>query len=417
MDDAGLDIRRAARERAYSMPLDEIEVADDELFRTDTMWPYFERLRREDPVHRSVHPEHGPYWSITKYHDIVAVDSNHQDFSSERSITIEDPDDDFQTPMFIAMDPPKHDAQRKAVSPAVSPANLQYLEPLIRERAGLILDSLPIGETFDWVDKVSIELTTMTLATLFDFPFEERRKLTRWSDVITAAEGAPGFGTKEERQAEMMECLAYFVNLWNERVNAEPKGDLISMMCHAESTRNMEPMEYLGNLILLIVGGNDTTRNTISGSILALNQNPDQYRKLKANPALIPSMVSETIRWQTPLAHMRRTATADVEFRGKQIKTGDKVVMWYVSGNRDEEAIENPNAYIVDRERPRQHVSFGFGIHRCVGNRLAELQLRVIWEEIMQRFPDIQLMGEPVRVASSFIKGYERLPVLIPART
>jgi len=417
MDDAGLDIRRAARERAYSIPLDEIEVADDELFRTDTFWPYFERLRKEDPVHRSVHPEHGPYWSITKYNDIVAVDSNHQQFSSEGSITIQDPEDDFQTPMFIAMDPPKHDAQRKAVSPAVSPTNIHNMEPLIRERAGMILDSLPIGETFDWVDKVSIELTTMTLATLFDFPFEERRKLTRWSDLITAAEGAPGFGDRDERRAEMMECLAYFVNLWNERVNAEPKGDLISMMAHAEATRNMEPMEYLGNLILLIVGGNDTTRNTISGSILALNQFPGEYRKLKANLGLIPSMVSETIRWQTPLAHMRRTASRDIEFGGKQIKAGDKVIMWYVSGNRDEEVIERPNDYVIDRERPRQHVSFGFGIHRCVGNRLAELQLRVIWEEIMKRFPDIKVMGEPTHVGSSFIKGYERLPVMIPART
>jgi cytochrome P450 len=416
MDDAGLDIRRAARERAYSMPLEDIQVADDELFRTDTMWPYFERLRKEDPVHLAVHAEHGRYWSITKYNDIVAVDSNHQDFSSERSITIADPEDDFQTPMFIAMDPPKHDAQRKAVSPAVSPTNIHNMEPLIRERAGLILDSLPIGETFDWVDKVSIELTTMTLATLFDFPFEERRKLTRWSDVITAPEDAPGFGDKDARRAEMMECLGYFVNLWNERVNAPPKGDLISMMAHAESTRNMEPMEYLGNLILLIVGGNDTTRNTISGSILALNQSPEQYRKLKANQGLIPSMVSETIRWQTPLAHMRRTASRDVEFGGKQIKAGEKVIMWYVSGNRDEEVIERPNDFIIDRERPRQHVSFGFGIHRCVGNRLAEMQLRVIWEEILQRFPDIRLMGEPTRVASSFIKGYERLPVMIPAR-
>ncbi len=417
MDDAGLDIRRAARERAYSIPIEEIEVADDELFRTDTFWPYFERLRKEDPVHHSVHPEHGPYWSIVKYNDIVAIDSNHQEFSSEGSITIQDPEEDFQTPMFIAMDPPKHAAQRKAVSPAVSPTNIHNMEPLIRERAGLILDSLPIGETFDWVDKVSIELTTMTLATLFDFPFEERRKLTRWSDLITAAEDAPGFGTREERREELMGCLAYFVNLWNERVNAEPKGDLISMMAHAEATRNMEPMEYLGNLILLIVGGNDTTRNTISGSILALNQNPDQYRKLKADPGLIPSMVSETIRWQTPLAHMRRTASCDVEFGGKQIKQGDKVVMWYVSGNRDEEVIERPNDYIIDRERPRQHVSFGFGIHRYVGNRLAELRLRVIWEEIMRRFPDIQVMAEPTRVASSFIKGYERLPVMIPART
>jgi cytochrome P450 len=416
MDDAGLDIRRAARERAYSMPLDEIEVADDELFRTDTHWPYFERLRREDPVHMSVHPKFGPYWSITKYNDIVSVDSNHQDFSSERAITIEDPDAAFETPMFIAMDPPRHDEQRKAVSPAVAPANLHAMEPVIRERAGLILDSLPIGETFDWVDKVSIELTTMTLATLFDFPFEERRKLTRWSDTITAPEGAPGFGTEEERRAELMECVGYFTNLWNERINAPPQGDLVSMMAHSEATRHMNQMEFLGNLILLIVGGNDTTRNTISGSVLALNQNPDQYDKLRAHPELIPSMVSETIRWQTPLAHMRRTAMRDVEFGGKAIKAGDKVVMWYVSGNRDDEVIERPNDYIIDRERPRQHVSFGFGIHRCVGNRLAELQLRVIWEEILRRFPDIKLMGEPQRVASTFIKGYEYLPVMIPRR-
>jgi cytochrome P450 len=256
----------------------------------------------------------------------------------------------------------------------------------------------------------------MTLATLFDFPFEERRKLTRWSDVITAPEGAPGFGTREERRDEMMECLGYFVNLWNERVNAPPKGDLVSMMAHADSTRHMEPMEYLGNLILLIVGGNDTTRNTISGSVLALNLFPDQDRKLRANPELIPSMVSETIRWQTPLAHMRRTASRDVEFGGKQIGKGDKVVMWYVSGNRDETVIDNPDAYLIDRERPRHHVSFGFGIHRCVGNRLAELQLRVIWEEILKRFPVIELVGEPVRTASTFIHGYERLPVVIPTR-
>src|SRR5258706_2701770 len=244
--------------------------------------------------------------------------------------------------MFIAMDPPKHDAQRKVVSPALSPANIHNMEPIIRERAGAILNSLPIGETFDWVDKVSIELTTMTLATLFDFPFEDRRKLTRWSDVITAPEGAPGFGSQDERRAELFECVAYFTNLWNERINAPPRGDLISMMAHGESTRNMDQMEFLGNLILLIVGGNDTTRNTISGSILALNQNPDQYRKLTANPHLLPSMVSETIRWQTPLAHMRRTATRDSVVGGKTIKVGDKVVMWYVSGNRDEEVIDNP---------------------------------------------------------------------------
>jgi cytochrome P450 len=253
------------------------------------------------------------------------------------------------------------------------------------------------------------------LATLFDFPFEERRKLTYWSDIATAPPGTPKCPTIEFKHEQLRECLEYFMRLWNERVNAEPGNDLISMLAHGEATRNMEPMEYLGNIVLLIVGGNDTTRNSISGSLVALNQNPDQYQKLRDHPELIPSMVSETIRWQTPLAHMRRTALADFEFRGKQIKAGDKVIMWYVSGNRDEEVIENPNAYIIDRERPRQHLSFGFGIHRCVGNRLAEMQLRVIWEEILQRFPRIDVMGEPTRVYSSFVKGYEYLPVRIPA--
>lgn len=399
---------------AWSMPLEKINVADALLFKNDAMWPFFERLRKEDPVHYCPEHEFGPYWSITKYNDIMKVDTNHQVFSSEPSITIVDPMEDFKLPMFIAMDPPKHDAQRKVVTPAVSPMNLERLEPIIRERAGRILDSLPRGEEFDWVDKVSIELTTMTLATLFDFPWEERRKLTYWSDIATANPQSSNFVSQEHRRAQLMECVDYFTRLWNERVNAEPKSDLISMLAHGESTRNMDRMEYLGNLVLLIVGGNDTTRNTITGSVLALNQNPDQYAKLRANPDLIPSMVSETIRWQTPLAHMRRTATQDIEFGGKLIRKGDKVVMWYVSGNRDEEVIENPNAYIIERPRPRQHLSFGFGIHRCVGNRLAELQLRVIWEEIMTRFPRIEVVGEPVRVASSFVKGYEHLPVRIP---
>ena len=411
MSSAALDAREAAAHDAWSVPLDKINVADALLFKNDAMWPYFERLRKEDPVHYCAEHEFGPYWSVTKYKDIMAVDTNHEAFSSEPSITIADPKDDIRFPMFIAMDPPKHDAQRKVVTPAVSPANLEYLEPIIRERAGKILDSLPRDEEFDWVDKVSIELTTMTLATLFDFPWDDRRKLTYWSDIATAGKESPLFVSDEHRREKLYECVEYFMRLWNERVNAPPRNDLISMLAHGESTRNMSREEYLGNLILLIVGGNDTTRNTISGSVLALNQNPDQYDKLRANPDLIPSMVSETIRWQTPLAHMRRNATRDIELGGKLIKKGEKVIMWYVSGNRDEEVIANPNAYIIDRERPRQHLSFGFGIHRCVGNRLAELQLKVIWEEIMKRFPKIEVVGEPVRVASSFVKGYEKLPV------
>ena len=414
-------LAKDARDAAYALPLDKLNVAQPILFQSDTMWPYFERLRKEDPVHFCAESEFGPYWSITKYNDIMAVDTNHQVFSSDFTlggITIGGGQANVDPlPMFIAMDPPKHDIQRKIVTPVVSPANLQVLGPIIRERAGKILDSLPIGQAFDWVDKVSIELTTMTLATLFDFPFEERRKLTRWSDVVTAA---PGFGivdTLEQKMAEMQEFHAYFTTLWNQRVNStEPAGDLISMLAHNPATRNMEPREYFGNVVLLTVGGNDTTRNTITGSVVALNQNPDQYAKLRANPDLITSMVSETIRWQTPLAHMRRTALSDIEFKGKKIRKGDKVVMWYVSGNRDEDVIDRPNDYVIDRENPRRHISFGFGIHRCVGNRLAELQLQIIWEEIMKRFPVIEVVGEPKRSYSTFVKGYEHLDVVIPKR-
>ena len=416
MADGATDFQKDARAQAYAMPLDQIDLSDASRFRDNTMMHYFERIRAEDPVHYTAESEHGPYWSVTKYNDIMAVDTNHGVFSSEGGIVIADPDEDFELPMFIAMDPPKHDAQRKVVSPIVSPGNLANMEGLIRSRAGKIMDELPIGETFDWVDRVSIELTTQMLATLFDFPFEDRRKLTRWSDVATAAPESGIVESEDARKAELFECAAYFTDLWNQRVNSEPKGDLISMLAHGEATRNMEPMEFLGNIILLIVGGNDTTRNSITGGLLALNENPDQYAKLRANHGLITSMVPEIIRWQTPLAHMRRRALSDIELGGKQIKAGDKVVMWYVSGNRDEEVIENPNAFIIDRERPRQHLSFGFGIHRCVGNRLAEMQLKIVWEEILKRWDFIEVVEAPRRVRSSFVKGYERMLVRIHPR-
>ena len=417
MSDGATDLKADLAAKAWTTPLADLHVANPELWSTNSHWAYFERLRKEDPVHYCAESEYGPYWSVTKYEDIMTVDTNHGVFSSDAhlgGITIVDGDADFILPMFIAMDPPKHDAQRKVVSPIVSPGNLAKMEGVIRERVNTIFDGLPINETFDWVDRVSIELTTQMLATLFDFPWEDRRKLTHWSDVATAVEGTALAPTKEAREATLLECLAYFTGLWNERVNAEPKGDLISMMAHNDATRNMEPMEYLGNLILLIVGGNDTTRNSITGGLLALSENPAEYQKLRDNPALIDSMIPEIIRWQTPLAHMRRTALQDYELGGKQIKKGDKVVMWYVSGNRDETAIENPNSFIIDRARPRQHLSFGFGIHRCVGNRLAELQLKIVWQEIMKRWPKIEVVGEPRRIFSSFVKGYETLPVRIP---
>ena len=421
MSDGSIDLKETARAKAYATPLEDYHIADPALFQADAMWPYFERMRNEDPVHWSKGDEEiGPYWSITRYNDIMTVDTTHQVFSSDAhlgGITIRDFDEDFVLPMFIAMDQPKHDIQRKTVSPIVSPPNLAKLEGVIRERAGQILDALPIDEPFDWVDRVSIELTTQMLATLFDFPWEERRKLTRWSDVATASPESGIVESEDARRAELLECLGYFTNLWNERVNqTEPGSDLISMLAHGEATRNMPPMEYLGNIILLIVGGNDTTRNSITGGLYALSQNPQEEAKLRADPSLIPNMVSEIIRWQTPLAHMRRTALEDFELAGKTIKKGDKVVMWYVSGNRDDTVIENADAFIIDRPQARRHLSFGFGIHRCVGNRLAEMQLKIVWEEVLKRFPKIEVLEEPKRVYSTFVKGYERMMVRIPER-
>jgi cytochrome P450 len=397
----------------YSVPLESLDVSNPHLYAADVHGPWFRRLRDEAPVHFCPEAETGPYWSVTRYQDILQVDTSHEIFSSEPTILIRDPIDDFPLRMFIAMDPPLHDEQRNVAQPVVAPANLRNFEPIIRERTIDVLDHLPVGEAFDWVERVSIELTTRMLATLFDFPFEQRSKLTHWSDVSTAIPGMGLIESEEERQQILLGCLEEFTELWNQRVNAPLSNDLVSMLAHGESTRNMSPLEYLGNLILLIVGGNDTTRNTMSASVLALHQNPEQFEKLTANPQLIPSMVSETIRWQTPLAHMRRTAKVDTELGGKTIRAGEKVVMWYVSGNRDERAFDNPDAYIIDRPDVRKHIAFGFGIHRCMGNRLAELQLRVLWEEILERFQRIEVVGEPERVMSNFVHGYTSLPVML----
>ncbi len=385
--------QRAARDKAYSIPLEDIDVGHPELFRTDSFWPYFDRLRQEAPVHYCKDSMFGPYWSVTKYNDIMDIETNHAAFSSAASlggITIRDVAPDLRRESFIAMDQPRHGAQRKTVAPMFTPTHLDQLAISIRTRSAECLDNLPKNDVFDWVDRVSIELTTQMLAVLFDFPWEDRRKLTRWSDVATTLPGPDGLvATEEQRQVELLECAAYFGKLWKERINQPPKSDLLSMMAHSEATRDMDPKNFLGNLILLIVGGNDTTRN------------------------MIDSFVPEVIRWQTPLAHMRRTALEDIEFRGRKFKKGDKVVMWYVSGNRDEEVIDRPYEFIIDRARPRTHISFGFGIHRCVGLRLAELQLKIIWEEILKRFDNIEVVGEPKRVYSSFVKGYETLPVRI----
>ncbi|HUZ12097.1 MAG TPA: cytochrome P450 [Caulobacteraceae bacterium] len=424
MADTVMTLAQEARARAYATPLDEFQVHDIAHFTSDTLWPWFERLRREDPVHYTADSEYGPYWSLTLYSDIVAAEGDAARLSSSSvhgGITLFIPPADTPAEQFsedrtsfISLDAPRHDAQRKAVAPLFSTPSLAELEPLIRERAARILDELPRGETFDFVDKVAIELTSQMLATLFDFPFEERRLLPRFSDMLLSGP-AETPEAETQRQFQMFETMNRFVPLWEERAAKAAGGDLISLLAHDPATRaDGDPQRYMGNIVLLIVAGSDTTRHSITGGLLALNQHPAEYAKLRDDPGLLTSAVPEIIRWQCPVAYMRRTAVEDVEIGGKTIRRGEKLAMWYVSANRDERAIERANEFILDRPRPRQHAAFGFGIHRCLGQRLAEMQLRVVWEEILKRYPVIEVVGEPVRLRSNFVKGYVHLPVRIP---
>ena len=407
---------------AADLALDDLNPANPHRFKEDRWQEHFARLRSEDPVHLNEIESAGRYWSITKYDDVRAIDGSWEDFSSARGISLGvRPGTSTETildrvRMFIAMDPPEHTRHRKAVRSVSAPSNLRNVEPLIRERTIAVLDALPDGETFDWVDTVSIELTTLMLATLFDFPLEDRRKLTRWSDVATAIPEPGGIiESNEQRLQELFEMAGYFGELWEQRVGGDGF-DLVTLMANGEDTKDMEPLVAVGNLILLIVGGNDTTRNTMTGSVYGLNKFPEQYDNLVADPSLISGLVPEIIRWQTPLPYMRRTANQDCEIRGKQVRKDDQILMWYVSANRDEDKFADADAIDLERPNADEHLSFGYGIHYCMGSRLAELQLRVLWEEILTRFERIEIQDEPRRVFSTFVKGYTDLPVTVTRR-
>ncbi len=400
----------------YRIPIERLDPSDPRLFQHDVVLPYFERLRREDPVHFTEKHAYGPYWSITRFDDIVAVDTDHETFSSRPAISIANADDDFPLPMFIASDAPNHTPQRKVVAPVASSANLERLEPLVRQRAAAILDALPVGEDFDWVDRVAKELSSMTLATLLGVPQADRRKLARWADVATTDADMAIVASKAQRQAELKDCMGYFTELWRDRAAAAPADDLISRLAHSEATRDMDKVELLGALVLLLVAGSETTRSSISGSVLGLHQFPDQFELLKAEPGLIDDMISETMRWQSPAVHMRRIARRDVELGGKRIRRGDKVVMWYLSGNRDESVMERPNDFWIRRPNVRRHLSYGHGVHRCIGARLGELQIQVLWQELLSRFSRIEVVGAPLRFASCFTRSFHNLPVRLTAR-
>jgi cytochrome P450 len=393
-----------------------LDVSRAELYANHMWQEPFRWLRENAPVHYCEDSKHGPYWSISTYQPIVDIEARPEIFSSSHkhgitSITIAERPPGKGFPNFIRMDAPEHSAQRKVVSPAFAPSEMQRLSGDIRKRAGEVLDSLTTGEAFDWVDRVSIELTTQMLAVLFDFPWEDRRLLPFWSDVAGNVEQFNEPAAQAERLRHLGEMGAYFKRLWDERIVNPDAPDLLTRMIHSDVMGKMSMEELIGQLTLLIIGGNDTTRNTMSALVYALDKFPDQRAMLEADPGLIDNTVSEIIRWQSPLAHMRRKCLVDTEIEGQMIRAGDKVVLWYISANRDETVFPNADTLDIRRENARRHLAFGYGIHRCVGARLAELQVRILMEEMSARRLRVDVLAEPVRVAQSFVNGYESMMV------
>ena len=414
LDDAGIYEQELA-----TLPIERIDVARPQLFQLGLAPRYFERLRREAPVHYCPDGVYGPYWSITRHRDVERVELDTETFSSDQfngGVTIAaHPDDPQFFPSFIAMDPPRHGPQRRVVAPAFSPQRLTEMAPQIRAWSQEILDGLPIGAPFDWVDRVSVELTARTLASLLGYPLERSRDLIRWSEAMVALPGSPGFPTMESKLGVMKECFDTFDSLWEARLRAPAGNDLISMLATRPETREMSRAELYGNIVLLIVGGNDTTRSSISGSVVAFDRFPGELAKLRL-PGAVASLAPEVLRWQTPLAHMRRTAMRDVSLGGQRISKGDKVILWYLSANRDDAVFPDPDDFILGRPNARRQLAFGFGVHRCIGARLADLQIRTLWEEILLRFPRIDVVQPPMRTLSTFIHGYPELLVRIPER-
>jgi cytochrome P450 len=398
--------------------IDPIDVTRAELYTEDRWQEPFRQLRKHAPIQWTPDTKFGSFWSVSTHKPIVHIESLPKLFSSSWeyggiSVATEAdrllPDEE-RSPMFIAMDPPHHTAQRRTVAPSFGPSEVAAMKEECRERTGKLLDTLPVGEPFDWVEKVSIELTTGMLAKLFDYPWDSRDDLTHWSDVGGDVERFRNPGGLAERNTKMGEMGAAFAALWQQRLE-NPGNDLISVMIQSDAMNHMSEAEFIGNLILLIVGGNDTTRNSMSAYAYGLSQFPDERRKLEENPDLIPNAISELIRWQTPLAHMRRTVTEDTDMFGPLMKKGDRVALWYISANRDEEVFEDGDAIRVDRPNARRHLSFGYGIHRCVGARVAELQLTTLLEEMAKRRLRANVVGDPVRVPACFVHGFKKLPV------
>ena len=402
--------------------VDPLDITRADLWAEDRWQEPMRELRERGPIHWNDASKFGPHWSVMQYKPIQHIEALPKIFSSSweyGGITVERDDisdvrdHNMPLPMFIAMDPPKHSAQRRTVAPAFGPAEVERMRADAVTRTSTVLDALPIGTPFDWVQSVSTELTSQMLAILFDFPWEERNKLNDWSDLAGDIEiGATSEGRKH-RAGESMGLVGAFMQLWNQKAQDPSGPDLISVMLRSEAMSHMEPNEFLANLVLLIVGGNDTTRNSMSAFAWGLHQYPDQRAILEQNHSaeLAVNAMHELIRWQTPLSHMRRTATEDTELFGQQIKKHDRIALWYTSANRDESVFPEGEHIRIERENARRHLSFGYGIHRCVGARVAEMQLIALISEMQKRRLRVNVIEAPEIVPACFVHGYKKMMV------
>jgi cytochrome P450 len=396
----------------------------------------FSRLRKEDPVGWCPEPYGRGFWAVTKYNDIQYVSKNPQLFSSDGhlgGIVLEDPDEvaarikaergiePERIGVFeggrsmITMDPPEHTAHRRMVAPGFTPNKLDALEDHIRDRVNNILDRIADKPDCEFVESVAAELPIQMLAELFGVNQEDRHKLFEWSNIVIGGEDPDISSSREHVVNAFMEMAMYGFGLAEDR-KQNPGNDLITMLVQPNADGEiMSNEDYISAFVLLVVAGNETTRNSISGGVLALSQYPDQWQKLLNDRTLIPKAVTEIIRWVAPVIYMRRTALADTELGGKQIKKGDKLALWYMSGNRDEEVFTDPFTFDVSRSEAR-HLSFGFGQHLCIGWRLAEMQLTVLLTELLDRFPDISATGEVDRMRTNFLNSIKRMPVVLKAK-
>ncbi len=398
-------------------PINPFEVSANAIYTEDQWREPFAKLRAEMPLSWRPESPFGAYWSVVTHDLVQEVELRHDVFSSRwdmGNITIAEAVNGEGFPNFIAQDPPIHTAQRRVIAPAFSPSQILKLEKLVRERTEKLFSELPRGEEFDWVERVSLPLTLGMLCILFDMPFEEWRDIKRWSDW---ASGVSEDNLNEEYRAQFLvqmgEMLARFDRELEDRRTKPPTDDLLSRMVHSEAMGNMDAMERIANIALLIVGGNDTTRNSMSALVEAFDKYPGELDRLRADASLIPNAAQEIIRWQSPVTHMRRTALEDTDLAGQRIRKGEKVVMWYISANRDERVFPDAERFDVGRENARRHVGFGHGIHRCVGARLAEVQLHAVIEQILKLPGKVVPQANPTRLASPFLHGFTAMPVKI----